>query len=111
MSPVLAALRIWSTTPVTVRDLAEARSSAFWDYPFISQADDDKIWVYYAKWDPVNSVFLLNIKVDQTANLTFSNFNHIPIAYQGGSQVSSLANSGSDYTLTLQPGSYNLIVV
>ena len=111
LSPVLAALRIWSTTPVTVRDLAEARSSAFWDYPFISQADDDKIWVYYAKWDPVNSVFLLNIKVDQTANLTFSNFNHIPIAYQGGSQVSSLANSGSDYTLTLQPGSYNLIVV
>jgi len=110
LSPVLAALRIWSTTPVTVKDLADARPSIFWEYPFISQADDDDIWVYYAKWDAVNSVFLLNIKVDSTAGLTFSNFDHAPVAYGEGSQVISLVSSGGDYTLTLQPGSYNLVV-
>ena len=111
LSPVLAALRIWATTPVTLTDLANARPSVFWDYPFISQADDENIWVYYAKWDAVNSVFLLNIKVDSTANLTFSNFNHVPVAYEGESQVISLGISGSDYNLTLQPGSYNLVVL
>jgi hypothetical protein len=111
LQPVLAALGIWSTTPITVRDLADARPAAFWEYPFISQADDENIWVYYAKWDAVNSVFLLNIKVDSTANLTFSNFDHVPVAYEGESQVISLGISGSDYNLTLQPGSYNLVVL
>ncbi len=111
LSPVLAALRIWTTTPITLPNLADARPTVFWEYPFISQADDDKIWVYYAKWDPTNQVFLLNIKVDNTATLTFSNFDHIPVAHGEGSQVSSLTISGSDHTLTLEPGSYNFVIV
>ena len=111
LQPVLAALGILATTPVTVRDLADARPAAFWEYPFISQADDDKIWVYYAEYDAINSVFLLNIKVDQTANIIFSNFDHIPQAYDGGSLTTYLTPSGPDYTLTLQPGSYNLVIL
>ena len=111
LQPVLAALGIWATTPITVRDLADARPSAFWDYPFISQADDDKIWVYYAEYDVTNSVFLLNIKVDQTANVTFSNFDHVPQAYDGGSLTTYLTPSGLNYTLTIQPGSYNMVII
>jgi hypothetical protein len=111
LQPVLAALGIWSTTPITVRDLADARPAAFWEYPFISQADDDKIWVYYAEYDAINSVFLLNIKVDQTADITFSNFDHQPQSYDGGSTTTYLVPSGPDYTLTLQPGSYNLVIL
>lgn len=111
LQSVLAFGWLWGTTPVTVRDLADARPSAFWDYPYISAADDDYIWVYQAEWDPAKEGFILNIRVDQEATLTFSNFGSIPTAYSGGVAYADLTASGSDYTLTLAPGNYYLVVM
>ena len=93
-----------------MNDLASARSTEFWDTPFISEADDDNIWVYQAEWDPVNEGFILNIKVDQTATLTFSNFDSVPTAFAGGVVLQQLELDGSDYTLSLSPGSYNIVI-
>ena len=111
LQPVLAGFRIWSTTPPTIRDLATPRPAAFWNYPYISSADDEKIWVYQAEWDPVKSGFILNVKVDSTASITFSNFGSAPSAYSGGSILSNLTPSGGNYTLTLTPGDYNLVIL
>lgn len=112
LEPVLTGLCTWGTIPVTTRDLADARSSDFWDTPYISSADDDNIWVYQAEWDPVKEGFILNIEVDQTATLTFSNFDSLPIAYRGGSQFAQLELAGgSDYTLSLEPGTYHLVII
>ena len=102
---------IWAHCPVSVKDLADARSTEFWDYPYISAADDDSIWVYQAQWDPARSGFILNIRVDQTATLAFSNFNDTPTAYSGGMAFQSLTSSGADYTLTLSPGTYQLVIM
>jgi hypothetical protein len=111
LKPVTAGFKIWSTVPVTVRDLADARPSGFWDWPYISDADDDNIWVYQAEWDAANEAFILNIKVDETATLTFSNFDSTPTAYTHGSAFGDFVLSGDDYTLTLTPGSYNIVIV
>ncbi len=112
LEPVLTGLCTWGTIPITTRDLADARSSDFWDAPYISSADDDNIWVYQAEWDPVKEGFILNIEVDQTATLTFSNFDSLPIAYRGGSQFAQLeAAGGGDYTLSLEPGLYHLVLM
>lgn len=110
LSPILSGFTLWSTLPVTMRDLADPHSEDFWNYPFISQADDDNIWVYQAKWDPVKSGFILNIRVDSTAQLMFSNFDNTPTAYSGGHSIGELIAVGSDYTLTLQPGTYQIVI-
>ncbi|MDH4214397.1 MAG: hypothetical protein OEV85_10780 [Candidatus Thorarchaeota archaeon] len=111
MSSVLSGFSVWSTLSVTVRDLADSRPTEFWNYPYISSADDDNIWVYQAKWDPIKSGFILNIKVDSTAELAFSNFSGVPTAYSGGVSIGDLTASGSDYLLTLQPGTYQLVIM
>ncbi len=112
LSGVLSGFSVWSTLPVTVRDLADARPTEFWDYPFISAADDDSIWVYQAQWDSVKSGFILNIRVDATADLTFSNFQDVPTAFSGGVPIGELStDSGGDYILTLQPGIYQLVIM
>ena len=112
LSAVLSGFTVWSGVPVTVRDLADARPTGFWDYPYISAADDDNIWVYQAQWDPDKSGFILNIKVDSTSTLTFSNFDSLPIAYRGGSQFAQLETAGGgDYTLSLAPGTYQLVIM
>ncbi|MHA2191357.1 MAG: hypothetical protein ACXAAP_14110 [Candidatus Thorarchaeota archaeon] len=54
--------------------------------------------------------FILNIKVDQTATLTFGNFDSTPTAYAGGIILQQLESAGSDFTLTLNPGSYNIVI-
>jgi hypothetical protein len=95
-----------------MRNLASARTTEFWDYPYISAADDERIWVYQAEWDPVKEGFILNIEVDQTATLTFSNFDSLPIAYLGGTQFAQLELAGGDdYTLSLEPGTYQLVIM
>ncbi len=111
LSPIFSGFSLWSTLPVTVRDLAESRSAEFWNYPYISQADDDNIWVYQARWDSAKSGFILNLKVDETAELTFSNFNDVPTAYSHGQSLGELTASGSDYILTLQPGTYQIVIM
>jgi hypothetical protein len=112
LSAVFSGFNVWSGVPVTVRDLADARPSEFWNYPYISSADDDSIWVYQAQWDSDKSGFILNIEVDQTATLTFSNFGSLPTAYRGGSQFAQLeAAGGGDYTLSLTPGTYQLVIM
>ena len=100
---------IWGNNPVTLNDLVVARPTAFWDYPYISEADDESIWVYQAEWDPVKEGFILNIKVDQQATLTFSNFDSTPTVYGDGTPR-DLTIAGSDYSLILQPGSYYLVI-
>ena len=102
---------IWATVPVSVIDLAEPRLNAFWDYPYISAADDDNIWIYQAQWDSTKNGFILNIKVDQTATLTFNNFADAPTAYSGGVELVQLTPSGSEHILTLDPGNYHLVVM
>ena len=112
LSTVLSGFSVWSTLPVTVRDLADARPNAFWDYPYISSADDANIWVYQAEWDPVKSGFILNIRVDRPSVLTFSNFGSLPIAYSGGNQLAQLEPAGGgDYTLSLDQGTYQLVIM
>ena len=111
LQPALGFGWIWGTTPVTVTDLATPRPDAFWDYPYISQADDNNIWVYQAEWDSVNDAFVLNIRVDQTATLTFSNFESIPTAFSGGISLGDLTVSGDDYILSLAPGTYHLVII
>jgi hypothetical protein len=112
LEPVLTGLCTWGTIPTTMKDLASARSTEFWNTPFISKADDDNIWVYQAEWDSVKEGFILNIKVDQTATLTFSNFDSTPTAYAGGIVLQQLTAAGvGDYTLTLNPGSYNIVIL
>ncbi|MHA2005315.1 MAG: hypothetical protein ACW960_14670, partial [Candidatus Thorarchaeota archaeon] len=101
---------IWANNPVTLNDLVVPRPTAFWDYPYISEADDENIWVHQAEWDPVKEGFILNIKVDQTATLTFSNFDSTPTVY-GDGPSRDLTLAGSDYSLILQPGSYYLVIV
>ena len=101
---------IWANNPVTLNDLVVPRSAAFWDYPFISAADDSDIWVYQAEWDPVKEGFVLNIRVDATATLTFSNFDSTPTVYGDGTPR-TLASAGGGYTLTLQPGAYYLVIM
>ena len=111
LEPVLTGLCTWGTIPATMRDLGDARSTEFWDYPYISEADDDSIWVYQAEWDEEKSTFILTIEVDQTATLTFSNFDSVPTAYAGGIALQQLTSVGSDYTLTLNPGTYNIVIL
>jgi hypothetical protein len=111
LSPIFSGFSVWSTLPVTMRDLADSRSAEFWNYPYISAADDDNIWVYQAQWDPSKSGFILNIRVDQTADISFSNFNDTPTAYSQGVSIGSLTASGSDYILTLQPGIYQIVIL
>jgi len=111
LEPVLTGLCMWGTLPVTMRDLGDARPTEFWDYPYISTADDDRIWVYQAEWDHEKSAFILNIEVDQTATLTFSNFDSAPAAYAGGLMLQQLTSVGDDYTLTLSPGTYNIVIL
>ena len=111
LQPVSTGLGTWGTFPVTIRDLADARPTEFWNYPFISAADDNNIWVYQAEWDPVKGGFILNIQVDQAATLTFSNFSSAPTAYAGGVVLQQLELDGSDYTLSLVPGSYNIVIL
>ena len=112
LEPVLTGLCTWGTIPTTMRDLADARPTEFWDQPYISAADDENIWVYQAEWDPVKEGFILNIKVDQTATLTFSNFDSQPLAYRHGSQFAQLELAGvDDYTLSLEPGLYHLVIM
>lgn len=112
LMPVLAVLEIWATIPNNIRDLADPRPTDFWNYPYISEADDQNIWVYQAQWDLDKTAFILNIKVDHTASLTFDNFDYIPKAYSGGSLIATLTPAGlDDYSLTLQPGVYNLVIL
>ncbi|MHA1926028.1 MAG: hypothetical protein ACXABV_15450 [Candidatus Thorarchaeota archaeon] len=101
---------IWANNPVTLNDLVVPRPTAFWDYPYISEADDENIWVYQAEWDPVKEGFILNIKVDQAATLIFSNFDSTPTVY-GDGPSRDLTIAGSDYSLILQPGSYYLVIM
>ena len=102
---------IWSTGSVSIKDLGDSHPEEFWDYPYISTADDNLIWIYQAEWDPVKDGFILNIKVDQDATLTFNNFDHAPSAYSNGLLLGELTASGGEYTLTLSPGSYNLVII
>ncbi|MGD9381539.1 MAG: hypothetical protein PVI03_03765 [Candidatus Thorarchaeota archaeon] len=111
LQPVSTGLGTWGTFPVTIRDLADARPSEFWDYPYISAADDDKIWVYQAEWDHHKDAFILNVEVDQAANLAFSNFESVPTAYSNGIALAGLTALGGDYVLTLSPGTYNLVIM
>ncbi|MFW9805582.1 MAG: hypothetical protein ACFFFK_02480 [Candidatus Thorarchaeota archaeon] len=112
LSPILSGFTVWSGVPVTVRDLADARPAAFWNYPYISSADDNNIWVYQAQWDPDKSGFILNIGVNSPATLTFSNFNSLPTAYRGGNPFVQLeASGGGNYTLSLNPGTYQLVIM
>ncbi|MCK5239641.1 MAG: hypothetical protein KAR33_08855, partial [Candidatus Thorarchaeota archaeon] len=109
--PVVTFTTTWGTIPTTMRDLGDARPAEFWDYPFISEADDDSIWVFQAEWDEDKHAFILTIEVDQTATLTFSNFDSAPTAYAGGIALQQLASVGSGHTLTLNPGTYNLVIM
>lgn len=111
LEPVLTGLGTWGTFPVTIRNLADARPAEFWGYPYISAADDYRIWVYQAEWDHHKEAFILNIEVDQTANLVFSNFESVPTAYSNGIALAELTALGADYTLTLSPGTYNLVII
>ncbi len=111
MQPVLAIGKILAKTSVTIRDLATPRTTAFWDYPFISSADDDKIWVYQAVYDSENSAFILNVEIDKTTTLTFSNFCSQPIAYSNSQPFFELVEDGGDYVLTLELGLYNLVII
>jgi hypothetical protein len=111
LEPVLTGFSVWGTLPVTMRDLADAREPEFWDYPYISSADDDSIWVYQAEWDPVKDAFILNIEVDQTATLTFSNFDHVPTAYAGGMSLGTLQAVNGGHALILDPGTYSIVIM
>ncbi len=109
--PIMAIGYIWAHAPNTVIDVTKARPSEFWNYPYISSADDNNIWVYQAQWDPVKEGFILNIGVDSTASLVFSNFNSMPTAYLAGGGTIPLVSAGSGlYSLTLSPGNYQLVI-
>ncbi len=110
LQPVMAFGYLWAHAPFSIKDLAEARPTEFWDYPYISAADDDNIWVYQAEWDAEKEAFLLNIKVDQASSLTFSNFDNIPTAYVSGVSLGELSQVGAGYVLNLQPGDYMLVI-
>jgi hypothetical protein len=101
---------IWAMAPATIKDMAESHPEEFWGYPYISAADDEYIWVYQAEWDPDKSGFVLSIQVDQEATLTFSNFAIVPTAYSTGVSFADLIASGDDCILTLQPGTYQLVI-
>ncbi|MBS3795889.1 MAG: hypothetical protein KGY80_13380 [Candidatus Thorarchaeota archaeon] len=110
LQPVLAFGWLWATTPVTVKDLADARPAAFWDYPYISEADDENIWVYQAEWDPDKEGFILNVEVDEQATITFSNFDHEPVPHYDGAPLQEMTQQNGDWVLTLDPGSYQLVI-
>ncbi len=107
----LAFGKIWATTPVTVKELATARSPSFWNYPYISDADDERIWIYQAIWDPIKSGFILNIRVDQKASLLFKNFDHTPTAYVAGTPLGQLLSTENGHVLILEPGTYNIVII
>ncbi|TXT56709.1 MAG: hypothetical protein BAJATHORv1_20302 [Candidatus Thorarchaeota archaeon] len=111
LQAALAFAYIWANSEISIRDLVDPRPIEFWDYPFISEAEDENIWVYQAEWDDSKSAFILNLRVDQTTSLTFSNFDHAPHAYVHGSLFADLSPSGTNYQLTLNPGTYNLVIL
>jgi hypothetical protein len=111
LEPVLTMAYLWGTSPTTMRELGDARPAEFWDYPYISAADDERIWVYQAEWDEQKEAFVLNIGVDQLATLIFSNFDSVPTAYASGLVLQELTASGDEYTLTLSPGTYNIVIM
>lgn len=111
LESVLSVGRIWAECPVSIKDLATPRPTEFWDNPYISSADDNHIWVYQAEWDAQKEAFILNIRVDQTATLTFSNFESVPTAYAGGTSLGQLTPSGDTYQLTLNSGVYQLVIM
>ncbi len=111
MQPVLAIGWILAKAPVTILDLATPHSVEFWDYPYISAADDDNIWVYQATWDTEKSTFILNIRVDETASLTFANFDSVPIAYSAVGSLGELVPVDGGFAMTLDPGVYNLVII
>ena len=111
VQPILASGWIWGHTPVTMEDVLDARPTEFWDFPYISEADDENIWVYQAEWDPVKDGFVLNIRVDQTSTLTFSNFDSLPTAYLVGGQTIPLESAGAGlYSFGLSPGTYQMVI-
>ena len=108
--PVAAFGWIWAHAPYTIMDVTDARPADFWDWPYISEADDNSIWVYQAEWDEHKEAFILNIQVDEIATLTFSNFDSTPTAYASGISLGELVSSGDSYDLILSPGSYQLVI-
>ncbi|MDF1537785.1 MAG: hypothetical protein P1Q69_02665 [Candidatus Thorarchaeota archaeon] len=102
---------IWAHAPHSIKDITDARPVEFWDYPYISAADDGNIWVYQAEWDAAKHGFILNIQVDQESTLTFSNFDSTPTAYTCGISLGQLELVGSNYELTLSPGTYQLVII
>jgi hypothetical protein len=110
LQPVMAFGSIWAHAPVTIMDLTDARLPEFWEYPYISEADDSKIWVYQAEWDPDKEAFILNIRVDSPASLVFSNFESTPTAYANGISTGEFQQAVSGYELSLEAGSYLLVI-
>ncbi len=112
LTPVASFGWIYGHSSYTIKDITEARSAEFWDYPYISAADDSSIWVYQAVWDEHKNAFILNIKVDQAATLSFSNFESTPTAYISGLRFSELVLSGEGlYDLILSPGTYQIVIM
>ena len=54
---------------------------------------------------------ILYFEIDNTATLTFSNFDSQPTAYSHSKQLCELTEIGEDYVLTLEPGTYNLVII
>lgn len=67
--------------------------------------------MYQAVYDAENSAFILNVEVEETATLKFSNFDSQPTAYSYGQPLFELTKIGDDYVLTLDPGTYNLVII
>jgi hypothetical protein len=110
--PILANGWIWAHAPITIEDVLDARPTEFWDYPYISEANDENIWVYQAEWDPVKEGFVLNIRVDASSTLTFSNFDSLPTAYPVGGLPVPLESAGTGlYSLSLNSGTYQMVIM
>lgn len=103
---------IWATTPVLMKNLATARPSSFFNEPYISSTTGNGLFVHQAVYDPAVDAFVLTVTAHEAATLTFSNFPGVqgiqsasgPIPAGWWSQV------GSQMTLSLPPGVWNLAV-
>ena len=103
---------VWASTPVLMKDLAKPRPPSFFNLPHISSTTGNGLFVHQATYDETNHVFVLTANVHESATLTFSNFPSVQGIQSATGPIPAAwwSQNGSQMTLELPPGVWNLVM-